>query len=169
MPEFVIPPAIHEEIKLNGLRSVLKTVRTAKGRVWDFTVVGEVQMVLFSDMTYGYLYVISSGADDKAYNAALASIKRVSPPFKKFLVWNWRKGQTSIDVSAATKSFIEVCGEAPVRENAIILRNKVEGLIAEYVVSPPAGFKPMVAKSWVTPANFAELEPKLLVALTSRA
>jgi hypothetical protein len=162
MPQFIIPPSIHEKIQTEGLHSVLTGVRTARGRGWDFTITGEVKMVLLTDMTYAYLYVISSGANARAYNAALAPINKVSPPFKKFLLWNWRKEERKENICANAQAFVKACGDAPVRENAVILPNRVEGLIAEYVVTPPIGFRPMAAKSWVTAPNFAEFEPKIL-------
>lgn len=161
MPQFIIPPAIHEKIKEEGLHSVLTAVRTARGRGWDFTI-SEVEMVLFTDMKYAYLYTISSGADARAYIAALAPISKVSPPFKKFLLWNWRKDERKESVCEKAKAFIGACGDAPIRENAMILPNKVEGLIAEYVVKPPTGFAPMPCKNWLTPPNFAGFEPKIL-------
>ena len=86
MTQFIIPPSIHQKIKTDGLQSVLTGVRTARGRGWEFTITGDVEMVLFTDMTYAYLYVISSGANARAYNAALAPVSKVSPPYKKFLL-----------------------------------------------------------------------------------
>ena len=162
MTQFIIPPSIHQKIKTDGLQSVLTGVRTARGRGWEFTITGDVEMVLFTDMTYAYLYVISSGANARAYNAALAPVSKVSPPYKKFLLWNWRENERKEGICTNAQAFIKACGDAPVREKAIILPNNVEGLIADYEVKPPTGFTPMSAKAWVTPPNFGEFEPKIL-------
>ena len=163
MPEYLIPAETFKKITEEGLSSVIKSARTARGRGWDFALM-EKAPVCFSDGTYAWLIRITGGADRKAWDHALAPIFEVAIPYKEGRL------PSSKAVSEECKAFFKslntfVAGG----ERILLLANGAEGSIS-HTLNPADRFIPIAQKRFsIKPKDLPQREFKLFKALTPQA
>ena len=163
MPEYLIPDETMKKITEEGLSSVLKSARTARGRGWDFALMSKAP-VCFSDNTYAWLIRITGGADRKAWDHALAPIFEVAIPYKEGRL------PSSKAVSEECKAFFKslntfVAGG----ERILLLANGAEGSIT-HTLNPADRFIPIAQKRFsIKPKDLPQREFELFKALTPQA
>ena len=165
MPEYLIPAETFKKITEEGLSSVIKSARTARGRGWGFSLM-EKAPVFFSDGTYAWLIRITGGADRKAWDHALAPIFEVAIPYKEGRL------PSSKAVSEECKAFFKSLDKSFVSggERIFLLANGAEGSIT-YTLNPASSdFIPIAQKRFsIKPKDLPQREFKLFKALTSQA
>ena len=164
MPEYLIPAETMKKITEEGLSSVLKSARTARGRGWDFALMSKAP-VCFSDNTYAWLIRITGGADRKAWDHALAPIFEVAIPYKEGRL------PRSQAVSEECKAFFKSLNTfADGGERIFLLANGAEGSITHTLNPADSSFIPIAQKRFsIKPKDLPQREFELFKALTPQA
>ena len=164
MPEYLIPQETFKKITEEGLSSVIKSARTARGRGWDFALM-EKAPVCFSDGTYAWLIRITGGADRKAWDKAIAPIFEVEIPYKEGRL------PSSRAISEECKAFFKSLNTfADGGERIFLLANGAEGAITHTLNPTQSHFIPIAQKRFsIKPKDLPQREFKLFKALTPQA